>query len=243
MISLENKTVLITGAAGGMGQALMAAFEGLGARVAGADLSYRAPAFAQNRLTVGCDVADAASVKACVDAVAERWGGVDILVNNAGIFPFSMFDDLKMDVVRKVFAINVEGVILMTQACLPHMKQQKWGRIINVGSNTFHMGWPGLSHYTASKGAVIGLTRGLSTELGEFGITVNVVSPTVTHTPGNAALFETAPEVITEIVDRQAIRRQGTAQDVAKAAILLATDEAAFITGQTISADGGLAKL
>jgi len=243
MIELDNKSVLVTGAAGGFGQAIVTAFATSGASVFGADISY--PEGATQRdgwMAIHCDVSSEPSVSECMALIADHSQGIDILINNAGIFPAANFEKASMDLWRKVFAVNLEGVVLMTRACIPHMKEQGWGRILSLGSNTFDMGWPGLVHYTASKGAVIGMTRGLATELGEYGITVNVIAPTLTKTPGSNTMYEEVPDMVQSVVDRQAIRRHGVPEDVANALLLLASDEASFITGQTIAADGGLAK-
>jgi|SRR5688572_13406714 len=247
MSEFADKVVLVTGACGGMGTAIADAFMRYGARVVAADTQCGERAIADNggnRLhRLHCDVSERTSVDMCVEQVTSRLGGVDVLINNAAIFPFGSFQSISLDSWRQVFKVNVEGVVNCCQAVIPSMRAKGWGRIVTIGSNTFHMGWENLSHYIASKGAITGLMRALAVELGDSGITANVIAPTLTRTPGTSELFEQAPDVVKSIMSRQAIRRVGLPGDVANAVILLCRQEAGFITGQTLAADGGLAKL
>jgi NAD(P)-dependent dehydrogenase (short-subunit alcohol dehydrogenase family) len=241
-----DRVAVVTGAASGIGAAIASRLAERGIAVAALDLHGPAGASQSTDprvVTARCDVTQAESVRACVAGVLERFGRIDILVNNAGVYPFEPFDSISIEGWRRVFAVNVEGVVLCCQAVIPAMRARGWGRIVNVGSNAFHMGIEGLTHYTASKGAVVGLTRSLAVELGGTGITVNVVAPTVTRTPGSQTLFAQAPEIVESVVARQAIRRAGEPGDVADAVALLCRDESGFITGQTLAADGGLVKL
>ena len=146
-------------------------------------------------------------------------------------------EDITLAEWRHVFAVNVESMLLTTQAFSPAMKRQGWGRVVNVSSNSIGMQVPGVAHYVASKMAVIGLTRATATELGPFGITANAIAPSVTRTPGAAAMPD---EGFAELAQMQTIKRTEVPQDLVGTAAFLASDDAAFITGQTIYVDGGL---
>lgn len=247
MHDLAGRTALVTGAAGGLGAAIAARLAAMGAFVYAADLVARASSAgavdAAGTVPVQCDVAQPGSVRDCFARVQRDGRSVDILVANAGIYPAEPFESIALESWRRVFAVNVEGTFLCCQAALPRMRERGWGRIVAIGSNTFHLGWPMLAHYVASKGALTGLMRTLAVEYGTYGITANVVSPTLTRTPGTSALFDGAPDVVSDLIARQAIRRAGEPEDVAGVVAMLCREEAAFVTGQTISADGGLAKL
>lgn len=244
MLGLDGRVALVTGADGGMGRAIVAVLRGAGAHVVAADLAFASGASpVDGILQLPCDVTSDRAVETCIEAARAAFGTIDILVNNAGIFPHAGFLESDAALWERVFAVNVHGVARCTRAVLPAMLDAGWGRIVSIGSNTFTMGWPGLAHYVASKGAVVGFTRALAVEVGDRGVTANVVAPTLTPTAGTAPLFGGAPEVAQAILERQAIRRTGRPEDVAAAVLLLASDEAAFITGQTVAADGGLAKL
>jgi len=241
---LEGKVALITGAAGGIGSALVRRFVAEGAKVAAADLNASAvrekfqdlPAeqieFSQ------LDVTSEVSVRAAVDAIASRWGRVDVLVNNAGVYPFCAIEDLTLDEWRRVMAINLEGVFLTTRAVVPLMKQQKSGRIVSVSSSTVFKGTPGFCHYVASKMGVIGFSRALAGELGAWGITVNVVAPGLTTT--DTALRSVPPALLEQRVQDRALKRPQVADDLVGPALFLASDDGAFMTGQTLNVDGGV---
>jgi len=241
---LEGKVALITGAAGGIGSALVRRFVAEGAKVAAADLNASAvrekfqdlPAehieFSQ------LDVTSEVSVRAAVDAIASRWGRVDVLVNNAGVYPFCAIEDLTLDEWRRVMAINLEGVFLTTRAVVPLMKQQKSGRIVSVSSSTVFKGTPGFCHYVASKMGVIGFSRALAGELGAWGITVNVVAPGLTTT--DTALRSVPPALLEQRVQDRALKRPQVANDLVGPALFLASDDGAFMTGQTLNVDGGV---
>lgn len=245
MAELSGKVALVSGAAGGIGQAICASLLARGATVVAVD---RQPVEVAEGLTgrlhpEQCDITDEAGVGRLFAALAGRGLSPDILVCNAGIYPPAPFAEITLAGWRQVFAVNVEGTFLLCQAALPVMRQRGWGRVIGIGSNTQQMGWPMLSHYVASKSALSGLMRTLAIEYGGDGVTANVVCPTLTRTPGTAALFDHAPELVQAVVSRQAIQRPGRPEDVSGVVALLCSAEAAFITGQTIAADGGLIKL
>lgn len=240
MQELAGRTALVTGGSHGIGAAIGRELRRRGATVYVADVAAEGSG---DPFALPCDVTDPAAVRRTFEAVETRAAPVDILVCNAGLYPAAPFEAISLEEWRRVFAVNVEGTFLCCQAALPGMRERRWGRIVALGSNTFHMGWPMLAHYVASKGAITGLVRTLATEYGPFGVTANVVSPTLTETEGTRALFAAAPAAVEAVVARQAIPRAGQPDDVAGVVALLCTDAARFVTGQTIAADGGLAKL
>jgi NAD(P)-dependent dehydrogenase (short-subunit alcohol dehydrogenase family) len=173
------------------------------------------------------------------DTVERELGGCDILVHCAGIYPTAAIDEITFEQWRKVLSVNLDSVFLLVKAFLPGMKERGWGRIISVSSTTFHSGIGFNTHYTASKGGLIGFARSLASEVGDFGITVNTIAPGLTRTdttingkPGEFGWFEM-------IRAQQAIKRTETPEDLTGTLAFLTSDDAAFITGQTIVVDGG----
>jgi NAD(P)-dependent dehydrogenase (short-subunit alcohol dehydrogenase family) len=242
---LAGKRAVVTGGANGIGQAFSRRLGAAGARVAIADVADASTTVAQIKKTGGtavavrCDQtseADVAKLKAKVDT---EYGGCDILVHCAGIYPTAAFEEITFADWRRVLSVNLDSAFLLVKAFLPGMKEQHWGRIISVSSTTFHSGIGFNTHYTASKGGLIGFARSLAFEVGDFGITVNTIAPGLTKTettingkPGEFGWFEM-------IRAQQAIKRTETPEDLTGALAFLASEDAAFITGQTIVVDGG----
>ena len=231
-----GRNVLISGAGGGIGSALVHRFQAEGADVLGVDRN----AAALDTLPGQTHLMDVSSEAACADLaqmVNARWGGLDVLVNNAGWFPVRAFADMTYAEWREVIAINLDSVFLMTKSLLPMMRRRGAGRIINIGSGSVYKGPARQAHYVAAKAGVVGLSRCLANEVGGDGITVNVVAPGLTATPGAEFVF-TAGEMQARAQTRP-IKRVQTADDVVGAVMFLASDDAAFITGTTMSVDGG----
>lgn len=236
------RVVLVTGSGQGIGAAIAAGFVSRGYAVAGADIAYKGVNRSADMVRVQCDVSDRSSVEAMVQAVEAELGPIAILVNNAGIYPMQPFESITPADWHRVISTNLGSVFNTCQCIVPSMKRAGWGRIINISSNTFFMGLPHMAHYIASKGAVIGLTRSLSSEFGRFGITANCVAPNFTRTEGTAIVEATAPEVVAQTVASQSIPRVAVPDDVLGTILFLAGDEAAFMTGQTLVVDGGTIK-
>jgi len=243
---LDGKVAVVTGGAAGIGQAFAARLAADGAHVAVADIGdcggTRKSVEAQGRrfFSQRCDVTSPEQVEAFRSAVEAELGRADILVNNAGIFPLKPFDELTFDDWRTINAVNVDAMFLMAKAFVPGMKQAGWGRIVNMSSTVFWLNVDAYTHYITTKAAVIGFTRGLANELGRHSITVNAIAPSLvrnatTEASPLAGMFET-------IAGQQAIPRVQVPDDLTGTLSFLVSEDAAFVTGQTLVVDGGMVK-
>ncbi len=243
---MEDRVALITGASRGIGKAIAIQLASLGARVA---INYRtreqeALAVEQQirseggvAKTFAADVSQEAEVQALVSEVAHEWGPVEILVNNAGITRDQLMARMKTAEFDAVMANNLRSAWLLSKACLRNMLRARYGRIINISSVSALMGNAGQTNYAASKAGLIGMSKSLAREVASRGITVNAVAPGFIETEMTASLPEST---LTSIRNAIPMARFGQASEVASAVTFLASDGAQYITGQTLSVDGGM---
>jgi 3-oxoacyl-[acyl-carrier protein] reductase len=245
LTTIADRSVIVTGASKGIGKGIACVFASKGARVliASRDLVEADGVATEIRSSGGIASAVAADVSRPDDcarmarAAVERHGGIDILCSNAGVFPAARLGAMSVADWDQVLDINLKGTFLMVDACLPALKARGRGRIIVTSSITGPItGYPGWSHYAASKAGQLGFVRTAAIELAPHNITVNAVLPGNILTEGVEAL---GPEYIARMTSAIPQRRLGSVEDVAYAALFLASDEAAFISGQTIVVDGG----
>lgn len=243
----NGKGVLITGAGSGIGRETAFEFAAEGAAIACSDVDIKmAERTAEDIAKKGgkayafaCDVTKADSVAACVEAAAKKLGSLDILLNSAGIREISPVLELPVEQFQKVMEVNVTGTFLASQAFGRHLvKAGKGGAIVNIASTLGVTSAPNRAAYTASKHAVVGLTKEMAMELGAKGIRVTAVGPGVTRTPLTERYFQD-PGMAARIKDIHAIGRWGEAREIARAILFLASDDASFVTGTTLIVDGG----
>jgi 3-oxoacyl-[acyl-carrier protein] reductase len=248
----ETKVAIVTGGAGGIGEAAAGAIARRKVRVAVADLRLSAAEEAAARLRaegldvepVAVDVGSETSVRAMVQAVLDRWGRVDILVNNAGVESAKPFLEIGLEEYERVMRVNTTAVWLCCQAVIPGMLQRKSGCIVNVSSVAGQRGGGllGTAAYSTSKGAVIALTKALAREFARHGIRINAVSPSLTMTDfAKRQLDRLAPGTLERVIAMTPAQRVAQAEEVAAAIAFLASDEASFVVGHVLNVDGGTA--
>ena len=245
MFSLAGKTALVTGATGGIGGAIARALAAQGARVAVSGTRIEAlealvEELGGGAVAVPCNLADAASVEALLPAADAALGQVDILVNNAGITRDNLFLRMKDDEWDQVIAINLTASFRLMRAGVKGMMRRRNGRIISIGSVVGTTGNPGQGNYAASKAGLIGMSKALAAEVASRGVTVNVIAPGFIESPMTGALNEKQKEAILSNVPAG---RLGQGAEIAAAAVFLASAEAAYVTGQTLHVNGGMAMI
>ena len=245
-INLKDKVALVTGASRGIGRAIATTLAGSGAlavinyrnNAAAADEVVSAITAAEGRAAaIQADVSDAAEVERLFKAVIERYGKIDILVNNAGITRDTLLLRMKEEDFDAVLQTNLRGVYLCTKAALRPMTKARSGRIINITSVVGLMGNAGQANYAAAKAGIIGFTKAAAREIASRNITVNAIAPGYIETELTDVLSETVRQAILENIP---LGRLGQPQDVANLVCFLASDAAAYITGQTLTVDGGM---
>jgi 3-oxoacyl-[acyl-carrier protein] reductase len=245
-MSVAGKTAIVTGAGTGIGRATARLLAERGARVVAAGLQPDALRETVKTITdaggaaiaVDADVSDPDAIEAVAARAQEAFGGTDVLVNNAAIYPIGPWHEMDAAQWDAVFATNIRGYFLMARAVRPQMIARGGGAVVSVASVTFFTGNALLLAYVASKGAVIGFTRALAREAGPDGIRANAVAPGAFPT----AATEIHPDqegLWRDVLESQSIKRRGDVDDVARAIVFFASDDASFVTGQTLLVDGG----
>ena len=240
---MREKNVLVTGASRGIGAAVARAFAAAGYRVAAnyntseAEAQALAARWPDRILPVQADVADRAQVEAMFHRVEETFGGVDVLVCNAGIARQELFTDVTPAAWQRMLDVHLNGAFHCCQCALPHMLHRKWGRIVTVSSMWGQVGGSCEVAYSAAKAGLIGLTRALAKEEGPSGITVNCVAPGVIETDMMASF---SAEDKAALAEETPLGSLGSPEQVAKAILFLASDDADYITGQVLGVNGGL---
>jgi len=248
-MKFENKVVIVTGAARGLGQEYARQFARRGARVVVSDIRDCKETLrliedeGANGLGINTDVSNAESTTRMAAAAVEEFGGIDVLVNNAALYgsltfaPFEQLEEAEWDAAMNV---NVKGIWHCSKAVVPSMKERGGGAIVNISSLAATYGMPNGLHYTTSKAAVIGATRGMARELGRHNIRVNAVAPNVVDTEATAEVFgDKRDKIIDVTLSQQAIRKPLATEDIVGTVLFLSSDQSKVTTGQTIMVDGG----
>ena len=241
--SLNGRVAIVTGGGSGIGRAIAVRLAEDTAKIAIWDINRAgAEETAQmvrdaggTAIAIDADCSDKAAIKAAADRTRAELGPIAILVNNAGIAPFTQFLESDDELFDKIIRINLRGPWLMTKECLPDMLAAKWGRIINITSSSVQTGSPMQAHYVASKGGLMGMTKALALEFAASGVTANMIPPGFIDTP----MLRAAPIDAEAFAATLPMKRVGQPEDIAAAAAYLASEEASYITGQTISTNGG----
>jgi NAD(P)-dependent dehydrogenase (short-subunit alcohol dehydrogenase family) len=243
---VDGQVAVVTGAAGGLGRQFCLDLAREGAQVAGLDITDQndtasaVTAAGGEFLAVTADITDERTGADAIAQVTREFGAPTILINNAGTYPVTPFEETSLAQWRHIHTLNVEGTFLMTKAVLPGMRAAGWGRIVMISSAVVFLGPPGMAAYTASKAAIIGLTRVLATELGDAGITVNAIAPGLTRT--ETALSTSVNAHFDRVIAGQAVPHAEQAADLSSTLLYVCDRGSAFLTGQTINVDGGFAK-
>ncbi|HSC18638.1 MAG TPA: 3-oxoacyl-[acyl-carrier-protein] reductase [Rhizomicrobium sp.] len=246
MFNLSGKTALVTGASGGIGRAIATALHAQGAAVALSGTRAEALEAMRNELgtrahVTPCNLADVAAVEGLPKVAEAALGGpIDILVNNAGITRDNLFMRMKDDEWDQVLAVNLGAAFRLSRAVLRNMMKKRWGRIISITSIVGVTGNPGQGNYAAAKAGLIGMSKSLAAEVASRNITVNCVAPGFIATAMTDAL---TPDQKTALLGRIPAGRMGDANDIAAAVVYLASEDAAYVTGQTLHVNGGMAMI
>ncbi len=244
---LKEKTAVVTGANRGIGRCILETFLGQGCRVVAcvrqkdaeteAMLSALPQAEGARVTVVELDLADESSIKSAVRQIVASLQRLDILVNNAGVASGGLFQMSSVAEMRRVFEVNVFGTLQFSQGLARVMTRQKSGSIINIASTAVDFADPGTLGYGSSKAALVRMTQSMATELGAFNVRVNAIAPGLTRTDMFEQMAPAAREVL---IQRSALKRAAEPQDIANAALYLASDLSSFVTGQTLRVDGGM---
>jgi NAD(P)-dependent dehydrogenase (short-subunit alcohol dehydrogenase family) len=235
--SLKGKCAIVTGAAGGIASAIVAAFREAGAKVAGIDLD---PARIKADLAIGCDVSSESDTRAAVERAAGAFGGLHILVNAAAMRdPSATVTELDLSAWNRVFAVNVAGTYLMSRWAIPHMVRSGGGSIIHIASQLGTVGTPGRVAYCATKGALITMAKAMAADHAAQKIRVNTLSPGAVETERMPLRFGTMEKAREVMGPKHLLNRLGQPDEIAQAALFLASDASSFMTGSDLRVDGG----
>ena len=243
---LTDRIAVVTGGSTGLGQAIARKLSSEGADIAVADINPAdqtrefVEATGRRFFSAKTDVSDEAQVNAFAGEVRDALGLVDIVVNNAGIVPFADFDNVTFEQWKHTFSINADGAFLTTSAFREDLKHSSAGRVINISAAAYWTTPPPMVAYVPSKGAINGLTHVLAANLASHDVTVNAVAPSLVQT--DTTLAAVSDEFFGHTMQTQDLKRRGEPNDIANAVAFLASDEAAFITGQIIVVDGGITR-
>jgi 3-oxoacyl-[acyl-carrier protein] reductase len=245
VFDLAGKTALVTGASGGLGGAIARALYGQGATVALSGtrreaLEALAGELGSRAYALPCDLADAVAVEALVPAAEAAMGSLDILVNNAGVTRDNLFMRMKDAEWDTVLAVNLTAAFRLSRSVLKGMMRRRFGRIVNITSIVGVTGNPGQGNYAAAKAGMIGMSKALAAEVASRGVTVNCIAPGFIASPMTDALNDKQREAILASVP---MGRLGAGADIGAAAVYLASGEAAYVTGQTLHVNGGMAMI
>jgi len=239
----QDRVAVITGATGGLGQAFAVSMAKAGCNLVLTDI-YQCHEIAEEAASYGvevyhesCDLTVPAEIGWFIGNVLKKFGTVDILVNNAAVMEQKTLEEIDLEIFRMYEKVNLEAPLVLTQAFVPGMKAQGWGRIVNMTTSSAWHPHKGFLGYVTTKMGIIGMTRYLAVELGDKGITVNAMTPSLTRHAGNE---NTLPKDFFELVAaKQAIPRTAVPEDIVGTLLFLTSDQAAFMTGQTLATDGG----
>ncbi|WP_026606002.1 3-oxoacyl-[acyl-carrier-protein] reductase [Methylocapsa acidiphila] len=245
MFDLSGKTALVTGASGGLGQAIARALHQRGAAVGLSGtrveaLEKLAHELGAKAFVLPCDLSDKSAVEALVPAAEAALGGVDILVNNAGVTRDNLFMRMKDEEWDTVINVNLTAIFRLSRACLKGMLRKRYGRIIGISSVVGVTGNAGQGNYAASKAGMIGMSKSLAAEVASRNVTVNCIAPGFIESPMTDVLNDKQK---TAILAQVPMGRLGTGDEVAAAVVYLASSEAAYVTGQTLHVNGGMAMI
>lgn len=245
MFDLTGKCALVTGATGGIGRAIATSLHAAGARVAlsgtrDAVLQELSDELGEGSFVTPCNLSDMESVSALIPTAAEAMGQVDILINNAGITRDNLAMRMKDEEWEDVLRVNLTAGFRLAKAALRPMMKARWGRIVSITSVVGVTGNPGQANYAASKSGIIGMSKSLAQEVANRGITVNCVAPGFIETPMTDALNDAQKE---QILTNIPAARLGTPDEIAASVLYLSSNEAGYVTGQTLHVNGGMAMI